>query len=146
MPFIQFQFRKGTATEWSGSNPTLASAELGVETDTNKFKIGNGSSPWNALPYVLSPFPYTGSAEITGSLVVTGSVVATAGFTGSFSGSLGGSFPYSELTGVPSGIVSSSTQINNLVGVSASFAISASWAPGGTSTTDIFNPFFLAGM
>lgn len=144
MPFIQLQFRKGTESEWSGSNPTLASAELGVETDTNRFKIGNGSSPWNALPYVLVPFPYTGSAEITGSLVVTGSVTATSGFTGSFSGSVDGSFPYQNLTGIPAGIISSSTQFNTLT-TPFTGSFTGSFA-GTVSSPDVFNPFLLAGM
>lgn len=48
---IQIQFRRGTATEWSGVNPTLALAEMGIETDTNLFKIGNGTSTWIQLDY-----------------------------------------------------------------------------------------------
>ncbi len=51
MPFIQFQLRRGTAADWSGSNPTLAAGEMGIETNTNLFKIGNGSTAWNSLPY-----------------------------------------------------------------------------------------------
>ena len=51
MPTIQLQFRRGTATEWSNSNPTLAAGEMGIETGTNLFKIGNGSSAWNSLSY-----------------------------------------------------------------------------------------------
>jgi len=46
-----FQFRRSTAAEWSSANPVLLSGELGLETDTAKFKIGNGTSAWNALPY-----------------------------------------------------------------------------------------------
>jgi len=51
MPTIQLQFRRGTATEWSNANPTLAAGEMGIETNTNLFKIGNGTSRWNALSY-----------------------------------------------------------------------------------------------
>jgi hypothetical protein len=53
MPFIQLQFRRGTALEWSSTlpNPILAAGELGIETDTNQFKIGDGVLTWNALPY-----------------------------------------------------------------------------------------------
>ena len=53
MPFIQFQFRRGTASEWSSAspNPVLAAGEMGIETDTNLFKIGDGVLDWNALPY-----------------------------------------------------------------------------------------------
>lgn len=51
MPFIQFQFRRGTSTEWSTSNPILAAGEIGIETNTNLFKIGNGTNNWNTLAY-----------------------------------------------------------------------------------------------
>ena len=48
---IQIQFRRGTAAEWSSVNPILAEAEMGIETDTDLFKIGNGSLNWNDLDY-----------------------------------------------------------------------------------------------
>ena len=51
MPFIQFQLRRGTSTEWSSSNPVLAAGEIGIETNTNLLKIGNGSTAWNSLVY-----------------------------------------------------------------------------------------------
>ena len=47
----QIQVRRGTAATWTSTNPTLAAGELGFETDTGKFKIGTGSSTWNALSY-----------------------------------------------------------------------------------------------
>jgi hypothetical protein len=47
----QIQIRRDTSTNWTSSNPTLASGEIGVETDTSKFKIGNGSSTWTGLSY-----------------------------------------------------------------------------------------------
>ena len=51
MSFGIFQFRRDTATAWTTANPTLLSGELGLETDTAKFKIGNGTSAWTALAY-----------------------------------------------------------------------------------------------
>jgi hypothetical protein len=48
---IQIQFRRGTASEWTSANPILAVGEMGIETDTNLFKIGNGSTAWNSLAY-----------------------------------------------------------------------------------------------
>jgi hypothetical protein len=47
----QMQVRRGTASSWTSTNPTLAAGELGFETDTGKFKIGTGSSTWTGLPY-----------------------------------------------------------------------------------------------
>ena len=51
MPFIQFQFRRGLASEWASANTVLAQGEMGIETDTNLFKIGNGTTAWNVLAY-----------------------------------------------------------------------------------------------
>ncbi len=48
---VQIQLRRGTAAEWSNINPILAAGEPGYETDTNKIKYGNGTTPWNLLPY-----------------------------------------------------------------------------------------------
>jgi hypothetical protein len=47
-----FQFRRGTAAEWTQRNPTLLAGEAGYETDTNRLKFGDGVRAWSALPYV----------------------------------------------------------------------------------------------
>lgn len=41
-----------TSSNWVINNPVLLAGELGFESDTNKFKIGNGTSSWNDLSYV----------------------------------------------------------------------------------------------
>ena len=46
------QQRHDTAANWLLVNPILLRGELGVEIDTGKMKIGNGSSKWAALPYL----------------------------------------------------------------------------------------------
>jgi len=48
----QIQIRRGTASQWTSTNPTLAAGELGLETDTLLMKAGNGSSAWTALAYI----------------------------------------------------------------------------------------------
>ncbi len=53
MPYIQFQFRRGTASEWTSANPVLADGEMGIETDTKKVKIGDGTTNWANLSYGL---------------------------------------------------------------------------------------------
>ena len=45
------QVRRGTASDWTTTNPTLASGEIGYETNTGKFKIGDGSVVWASLAY-----------------------------------------------------------------------------------------------
>ena len=47
----KIQFRRDTAANWSSVNPILSQGELGYETNTGKFKIGNGGSYWNELSY-----------------------------------------------------------------------------------------------
>lgn len=49
-----FRFRRGTAAQWTAANPILAGGEPGFETDTGKWKIGDGTSTWAVLanPYV----------------------------------------------------------------------------------------------
>jgi hypothetical protein len=64
---IQIQFRRGTAAEWTGVDPTLAEGEMGIETDTNLFKIGNGNDSWTELPYG-GLRGYVGSSGFTGSI------------------------------------------------------------------------------
>lgn len=49
----QIKLRRGTASEWTSANPTLAAGEAGVETDTNKVKIGDGSTAWTSLNYAV---------------------------------------------------------------------------------------------
>ena len=47
----QIQLRRDTASNWTSNNPTLAAGEFGWESDTNRFKIGTGSSNWQSLGY-----------------------------------------------------------------------------------------------
>ena len=46
---IRIQLSRDTAANWTSSNPVLRAGELGIETDTLKFKIGNGSSTWTQI-------------------------------------------------------------------------------------------------
>jgi len=50
---VQIQMRNGTASAWTSANPTLSVGEIGAETDTGRFKVGNGSTAWNSLPYAV---------------------------------------------------------------------------------------------
>ena len=48
---VQIQLRNSTASEWTTADPVLAQGEMGIEIDTNQFKIGNGVDLWSDLPY-----------------------------------------------------------------------------------------------
>lgn len=52
MPNI-IKLRRATATQWSTTNPTLNEGEVGVNLTTGQIKIGDGSTAWNALGYVI---------------------------------------------------------------------------------------------
>jgi len=51
--YTRFKLRNGTAAEWTAANPTLLKGEIGVETDTRKYKIGDGSTAWAGLSYYI---------------------------------------------------------------------------------------------
>ena len=65
---IRVQIRGGTAAEWTAANPILAHREFAIETDTNKLKVGNGSSNWAALPYVFTLSPDDASEIMKGAV------------------------------------------------------------------------------
>lgn len=66
----RLQNRRDTAANWTSNNPTLAAGELGLETDTTKYKIGDGTTAWNSLAYAYT----AGAAGATGP---TGPIGAT---------------------------------------------------------------------
>lgn len=45
------QLRNDLAANWTSTNPVLAKGEMGIETDTKKFKFGDGVSTWSTLGY-----------------------------------------------------------------------------------------------
>mgnify|MGYP006972646593 CR=1 FL=1 len=48
---IRIQLRNDTAENWTTQNPILLKGEMGVEIDTGKTKIGNGTDHWKTLKY-----------------------------------------------------------------------------------------------
>lgn len=73
MSYGQFQFRRDTAANWTSNNPTLLSGEMGIETDTSKFKIGDGSTAWISLGYggLAGPTGATGVGNAAVQVVAT---------------------------------------------------------------------------
>jgi len=70
---VQIQMRRGTTGQWSAANPTMAAGEVGVDTTLTKFKVGNGSTAWNSLPYANLTFQgaYAGGTTYYPNDVVT---------------------------------------------------------------------------
>lgn len=69
-----YKLRRGTLAEWERINPILDQGEPGFAYDYNVFKIGDGFTPWNALPSINSgsifnaltrnDFPRVGKVDI----------------------------------------------------------------------------------
>jgi hypothetical protein len=72
----KLQVRRDTAANWTSTNPTLASGEIGFETDTLKFKIGNGSTAWTSLKYSQDASLLNGNANALTSVTTTGDITA----------------------------------------------------------------------
>jgi len=47
------QVRRGTLAAWVAANPILAEGEQGLETNTGKFKWGDGINHWLDLAYAM---------------------------------------------------------------------------------------------
>jgi len=54
------QIRRGTTTQWNQSTKILKVGELGIDTTLNRLKIGNGTSLWTNLPFIIGD---TGAAS-----------------------------------------------------------------------------------
>jgi len=86
----RIQLRRDTAANWTSADPTLAQGEAGYETDTNLFKIGDGSTAWTSLDYVNVEGPQgpqgpqgdTGATGADGADGADGAGVAAGGTAG----------------------------------------------------------------
>lgn len=50
---VKVQFRRDTSANWASVNPVLPDGEVGVDISTSprRWKIGDGVTAWNDLPY-----------------------------------------------------------------------------------------------
>lgn len=65
MPAV-IQVKRGSAASWTSANTVLVAGEIGYETDTGKMKVGNGSTAWNSLGYIVTDGDITGVTAGTG--------------------------------------------------------------------------------
>lgn len=75
---LQIQLRRDTSTNWTSTNPTLAQGEIGIETDTGKFKIGTGSTAWTSLAYASPEVSGAASTIISSDLTVSRALTSNA--------------------------------------------------------------------
>ena len=101
---VRFQLRRDTANNWASVNPVLALGEPGVETDTLKVKVGDGSNAWNSLGYTIT----TQFADLNGKPTtiagygITDNFVALTSFSVGAEGTASGdgAIAYDNTTGV----------------------------------------------
>ena len=124
---IQIQLRRDTAANWTSANPTLAIGEMGLETDTKRFKIGDGTTAWNSLAYGGIQGT-TGSAGSQGSTGTSGA----QGTTGS--GNLTG---FNAQTGTTYTLVAG--DVSKLVTASNASAITITVPPSVFNANDQIN-------
>lgn len=90
---VVLQLRTGSATQWAASTRILAVGEPGVETDSGRIKIGNGTDTWGSLPWsgaAISKSSSNGSLTINGADVVVYTLpTATADTLGGIKSSSG---------------------------------------------------------
>lgn len=77
------QLRRDLAANWTSNNPTLAAGEVGFETDTNKFKIGDGTTAWETLPYAPAGLTYLTTSGTTSTVSVARATNLAGGGAGS---------------------------------------------------------------
>jgi hypothetical protein len=118
---VQIQFRRGTAAEWTAANTLLAQGEMGLEWDTNKFKIGTGSTYWNSLGYSSGQTGPTGPTGPSGSSIAM--ISANQGST------ISSSTSYINFTGA--GVTASATGGSVTVTISGGAGSSNSASLGG---------------
>lgn len=61
----RIRLRRDTAANWTSENPVLLAGEMGIETDTRKYKVGDGSTAWTGLSYYIDGVAVRGQASKT---------------------------------------------------------------------------------
>ena len=71
---VRIQLRRDTAANWVSNNPVLRPGEVGIETDTLKFKIGPTTNPngtqWNSITAYANVVPSDLNTTLNGYLEV----------------------------------------------------------------------------
>ncbi len=155
---IKMQQRRGLASEWAAvaDSVVLSSGEFGLETDTGKFKIGDGSSIWNELSYVLDDsFNSAVYAKLSGTQSISGSTTLAASTASTIpllvdgatsqsaklqswrvAGVELGSVSSAGLLTVPNAVVSGTVTINGAV-VDNNHAVTKAYVDANTTGLDI---------
>ena len=77
---IRIQLRRDTAANWVSSNPVLRQGEMGIETDTLKIKLGDGTSTWTQITGYMNLVP--DGNNVAGDYVLASDIGAAEGVVG----------------------------------------------------------------
>ena len=159
------QQRRDTAANWTSANPTLLAGEIGIESDTNKIKLGTGSASWTSLAYApwsqVSTYPFV-NADIASAAAIVDTKLATIATAGKVSNSAttaasantasaivardaSGNFTAGTITATLSGNASTVTTNANLTGDVTSVGNATAIATGVIVNADINASAAIAG-
>jgi hypothetical protein len=79
--------RYDTAANWTAQNPTLLAGEIGIESDTKKWKVGTGSTAWTSLVYAIGGTYPIVNADIAAGAGIVDTKLATIATAGKVSNS-----------------------------------------------------------
>jgi hypothetical protein len=117
----RMQQRRGTAEQWTSANPILAAGEIGFESDSGQFKIGDGVNHWADLSYFKNLEDLGGNLDDYLLVTTRGAANGVASLDGS------GQVPLSQLSNLIDGAPSALNTLRELAAAvdnNASFASS----------------------
>ena len=119
---VQIQLRHDLAATWLTANPILAAGEVGIEIDTRKAKIGDGTTAWGGLAYALAPQAPAVSAVAFVSLRAGQPVYANG------AGQVGLASAASYATSFVAGLAASDTAATFAANLTTDFLTQSNWA------------------
>ena len=69
--------RYDTAANWTAQNPTLLAGEIGIESDTKKWKVGTGATAWTSLVYAIGGTYPIVNADVAAAAAIVDTKLAT---------------------------------------------------------------------
>lgn len=112
---IRFQQRRNSRAAWTTGNEVLLQSEPGFETDTGRWKLGDGTTGWNSLPY--QPIRDAGGIDARRYVKWDGVTDDTAGITAALTAAQnagGGDVLFPAGVGCFSGVISVPSGVNIL--------------------------------
>ena len=77
--------RAGTAAEWQSADPTLIANEIGYETDTGKWKWGDGATAWTSLTYEDAKYATAAQGALADTALQTATIATVSTTTATIS-------------------------------------------------------------